>query len=154
MSKLFYSIPLALGLVACGGGKIVLRMQPQPLATADVRVTPTELEISGKKLWVKLQVQNLSTGTILIQRDQIIAHLPSGQTLTRAIGTGGWGYGYGVYDAHMPYALPPGAIHPVYVEYEEQGFKWKEMPSAQIDFGAAITRDGQPVAVPPFIVSR
>jgi hypothetical protein len=156
MSKLYYSIALSLALVGCGGGKIVLRMQPQPVDTADVHVTPTELMISGKKLWVKLQVQNLSAGTLLIQRDQIVAHLPNGQTLTRAIGTygGGWGYGYGAYEAHMPYALPPGAIHPVYVEYEEQGFKWKEMPSAQIDFGASITRDGQPVAVPPFIVSR
>jgi hypothetical protein len=150
MTKLVYSIALAFALVACGGSKIILRMQP--IDTADVNVTPTELMISGKKLWVKLQVQNRSTGTLLIQRDQIVAHLPNGQTLTRAIGSMGWGYG--VYDAHVPYVLPPGAIHPIYVEYEEQGFKWKDQPSAQIDFGAAITRDGQPVTVPQFIVSR
>ncbi len=145
-------VTLALTLVACGGGKIVLHMQG-PVQSADIHVTPTELIISGKKLWVKLLVQNASSGTLIIQRDQIVAHLPNGQTLTRAIGTGGWGY-YGAYATHEPYVLPPGAIHPVYVEYEEQGFKWKEMPSAQLDFAGAITRDGQPVVIPPFIVSQ
>ena len=126
-----------------------------PVDSADVHVTPTEIVYSGKKLWIKIMVQNNSKGTLMIQRDQMVAHLPNGQTLSRAVGTGGvgWGYGY-AYDTHAPYVLPPGAMHPVNVEFEEQGFKWKEIPSAQIDFGGAITRDGQPVVVPPFVVSR
>ncbi len=152
MRKLFCVAVLAVTLGGCGGGKIILHMQG-PVQSADIHVTPTELMISGKKLWVKLQVQNASSGMLMLQRDQIVVHLPNGQTLTRAIGTGGWGYGYG-YDLHQPYVIPPGAIHPVYVEFEEQGFKWKEIPSAQIDFAGALTRDGQPVAVPPFVVSQ
>ena len=152
MNKLFCVLILAVALAGCGGGKIILHMQG-PVASNDIHVTPTELMVSGKKLWVKLQVQNASGGTLIIQRDAIVAHLPNGQTLTRAMGSGAWGYGYGAY-AHEPYVLPPGAIHPVYVEFEEQGFKWKEMPSAQLDFAGAITRDGQPVVIPPFIVSH
>jgi hypothetical protein len=156
MNKLVSAVILSLALAGCGGGKIILHMQG-PVASADIHVTPTELMINGKKLWVKLQVQNAGPGTLLLQRDQIVVHLPNGQTLTRAIGTygGGWGYGYGAgYASHEPYVIPSGAIHPVYVEFEEQGFKWKEMPSAQIDFAGAITRDGQPVTIPPFVVSQ
>jgi hypothetical protein len=129
----------------------------QPVDTADVHIVPTEVMFSGKKLWVKLIVTNNSKGTIIIQRDQMTAHLPSGQTLTRAMGTyaGGWGYAYGAgYTTHEPYVMPPGSMHPVYVEFEEQGFKWRDIPSAQVDFAGAITRDGQPVSVPAFVVSR
>jgi hypothetical protein len=158
MNRLLYALILAATLLAsaaCGGGKVVLRMQP--VESADIRVTPTDVYLSGKKLWIKILVQNTSSGTLIIQRDQMLAHLPNGQTLTRAMGTyGGWGYGYGAGYAgiHEPYVLPPGVMHPVYIEFEELGFKWKDIPGAQIDFAGAITRDGQPVVVPPFVVSR
>jgi hypothetical protein len=159
MSRLLYVFALAFALSACGGETIVLRMQP--VASADVRVTPTELIVKGKKLWIKLIVQNMTDGVIMIQRDQMVAHLPNGQTLARAMGTYGgvgWGYGYayaGGYEGiHAPYVLPPGAMHPVYVEYEQQGFKWEDVPSVQIDFAGAITRDGKPLPVPPFVLSR
>lgn len=143
MNRLVYASVLAAALAGCGGGKIPLRAQT--VDSADVHVTPMEVYIGGKKLWVRITVQNLSKGTLIVQRDAMTAHLPNGQTLTRAMGS---------YTMHEPYVLPPGAMHPVYVEFEEQGFKWKDMPSAQIDFTGAVTRDGQPVAVPPFTVGR
>ncbi len=158
MNRSVYAVALAATLAACGGERATLHMQP--VATADVSVTPTEITISGKKLWVKLMVQNRTSGVVMLQRDQIVAHLPNGQTLARAMGTygGGWGYGYayaGGYEGiHAPYIMPPGSMHPVYVEFEEQGFKWQDIPSAQIDFAGAITKDGQAVPVPPFVVSR
>jgi hypothetical protein len=151
MNKLICCVALAFAVVAtaaCGGEKVYLRMQN--VDTADVHVVPTEIMISGAKLWVKIMVTNGSQGTLLLQRDQITCHVPNGMTLTRAVGT--WGHAYGA--GYAPYILPPGAMHPVYIEFEEQGFKWKDMPSAQIDFNTAITKDGQPVAVPPFTVSR
>ena len=156
MNRLVYALLLAVTLTACGGGKVVLRMQP--VQSADIRVTPTDVYLSGKKLWIKILIQNTSSGTLIIQRDQMLAHLPNGQTLTRAMGVygGGWGYAYGggYAGTHEPYVLPPGVMHPVYIEFEEMGFKWKDVPGAQIDFAGAITRDGQPVVVPPFLVSR
>jgi hypothetical protein len=142
-------LTLALWLAACGGEKITLHMQGA-VQSNDIRVTPTELVVSGKKLWIKLIVQNATAGTLLIQRDQIVAHLPNGMTLTRAIGSGAWGY----VPSHEPYVVPPGAMHPVYFEYDEQGFKWKDIGSVQIDFGGAITNNGQPVVVPPFVISQ
>ena len=143
MNRFVYASVLAAALAGCGGGKIVLRAQP--VDSADVRVTPMEVYVGGKKLWVRVSVQNNSKGTLIVQRDAMTAHLPNGQTLTRAMGS---------YTLHEPYVLPPGAMHPVYVEFEEQGFKWKDMPTAQIDFTGAITRDGQPVPVPAFVVGQ
>ena len=143
MNRLVYASVLAAAIAGCGGGKIVLRAQA--VDSADIRVTPMEVYVGGKKLWVRVTVQNNSRGTLILQRDAMTAHLPNGQTVTRAMGT---------YGLHEPYVLPPGAMHPVYVEFEEQGFKWRDMPSAQIDFNGAITRDGQPVPVPTFLVGR
>ena len=153
LKRSLYASAFVLAVAACGGEKAVLHMQP--VNTADVHVTPNEIKVSGKKLWVKVMVANASNGTLMIQRDQILAHLPNGQTLTRAIGTGGgYGWGYAYVDTHAPYVVPPGAMHPVNFEFEEQGFKWSDVPSVQIDFAGAVTRDGQPVAVPAFVVSR
>jgi hypothetical protein len=143
MNRTFYTLLFPMVLAGCGGEKIV--MHAQPLDSADIRVTPTELRVGGKKLWVKVMVQNTGTGTLILQRDAMTAHLPSGQTVPRAMG--GWGL-------HEPYVITPGAVHPVYVEFEEQGFKWSDVPSAQIDFTNAITKDGKPLTVPPFLVTR
>jgi hypothetical protein len=143
MNRIIYAVIFAVALAACGGGKVVLRAQP--VDSAEVHVIPLEVYLSGKKLWVRINVQNTSQGTLIIQRDAMLAHLPNGQTLTRAMGS--WGL-------HEPYVLPPGAMHPVYVEFEAQGFKWQDMPGAQIDFANGVTLNGQPIVVPPFTVSR
>ncbi len=143
MNKLIYASILAATVAGCGGGKIILHAQP--VDSPDIHVTPLDVYVGGKKLWVRLQVTNASQGTLILQRDAMTAHLPNGQTLTRAMGT---------YGMHEPYVLPPGAMHLVYVEFEEQGFKWKDIPSAQVDFAGAITKNGQPVVVPPFLVAR
>ena len=145
MNRLIYVVLLAmtLGLAACGGGKIVLHAQP--LDSGDVHVQPLDIYYGGKKLWVRLSVTNTSKGTLIVQRDAVVAHLPNGQTVSRAMGT---------YGLHEPYVIPQGGMHLVYVEFEEAGFHWKDIPSAQVDFANAITKDGQPVAVPPFAVSQ
>ena len=152
MKRFLYASAVVLAFAACGGDKEVLHMQN--VDTAELHVTPTEIRISGKKLWLKLNVANATNGTLMIQRDQIVAHLPNGQTLTRAIAKGGYGWGYAYVNTHQPYIIPPGAMHPLNVEYEEQGFKWKDIPSVQIDFAGAATINGQPVAVPAFVVQR
>jgi hypothetical protein len=130
-------------IAGCGGEKIV--MHAQPLDSPDLHVTPTELRVGGTKLWVKLMVQNVGQGTLILQRDAMVAHLPNGQTVPRAMGS--WG-------THEPYVITPGAVHPVYVEFDQQGFKWADVPSVQIDFNSAITKDGKPLTVPAFVVTR
>jgi hypothetical protein len=144
MRNFIFASSLLLSLAACPGEKIVLHAQP--LASADVQVSPLELYVDGEKLWVRVLVTNTSQGTITVQRDAMTAHLPNGTVIPRAMGTFG--------SVHTPYVLPPGGVHPVYVEFAAQGFDWKDVPTAQIDFTGAVTRDGQAVQVPPFVVAQ
>jgi hypothetical protein len=143
MKLILSSALVSLALAGCGGEKIVLHTQP--LDTADIHVTATEARIGGKKLWLKLMIQNNGSGTLIVTRDAMTAHLPNGQTLNRAVGS---------WTSHEPYVITPHGLHPVFVEFEQQGFEWKDVPQAQIDFTNAITKDGQPLSVPPFVVTR
>ena len=146
MSRIAYALPFALALslssVACGGHKEYLHAQA--VTSPDITVTPLEIWIGGKKLWVRLNVANNSKGTVIVNRDAVTAHLANGQTVARASGT---------YTQHEPYVIMPGSFHPVYVEFSEQGFNWHAVGAVQIDFTNAIMKDGQPVAVPPVVAN-
>jgi hypothetical protein len=143
MNRTLYAFLFPMVIAGCGGEKIVLHAQPAQ--NADINITANEVHVGGKKLWLKLMVQNNSNGTLIVQRDAMTVHLPNGQTLNRAMGT---------YSTHEPYVITAHAVHPVNIEFEEQGFKWSDVPSAQVDFTNAITKDGQPLAAPPLMVSR
>ncbi len=132
------TVSLSLSMAACGGGKEY--WHAQAVTSPDVTVTPTQIWVGGKKLWVRLNVQNGSKGTLIVNRDAIVAHTATGQTVGRASGA---------YTQHEPYVIMPGSFHPVYVEFEEQGFNWREAGGVQIDLGKAIMKDGQPVVAPP-----
>ncbi len=138
----------ALGFVlasamACGGGKHMWVAQAP--AGGPVVIQPEEVWAHGGKLWVRTNVVNSTNQLLTIDRDLIIARLGNGAVLHRAQGT---------YTQHMPYAIPPGAGHAVWVEFVGEGFDWRDVPSAQIDFSPATTLNGQPVAVPPLGVSQ
>ncbi len=133
---------LVVTLTACSS-TIVYRAQP--LEGPDVRVLPLQVTASGGKLWLRVDVTNASEGTIAVNRDYIKARLPSGQIVSRAQGT------FGIHNA---YTLPPGAMHAVYVEFEQQGVRWDDIAHVRIDFSLAITRDGKPVSVPELALDR
>jgi hypothetical protein len=103
-----------------------------------VTVQPTQVWIGGHKLWVRVNVMNESPEPILVDRDAIVARLPNGQTVERAVGRT---------SLHGAYTVPPGGFHAVYVEFEERGFDWDTVPSVTIDFTRGITRGGMPVRV-------
>ena len=147
MRRIVFALPvvfaLSLSSVACGGHKEYLHAQT--VTSPEVVVTPIEIWIGGKKLWVRVNVQNNTKGTLVVNRDAMTAHLASGQTVNRASGT---------YTQHGPTMIPAGSFHPVYVEFQEEGFSWHDVGGAQIDFTNAIMKDGQPVAVPPLVVGH
>ncbi len=104
------------------------------VAYEGVSVEPSQVWISGHKLWVRAVVINSGTQPIQVSRDAMIARVPSGQVVSRALGTT---------TVHDVYFIPGGAAHAVYVEFHEAGFDWNTVPQATIDFSNAITRDGQ-----------
>jgi hypothetical protein len=149
MNRVSLTMTVALGLTACGGEQ---RLYMQGIESPDVRVAPGKAVIRGDKLVVKVVVQNSSPSAISIVRDQIVARLPSGQTVTRAVGRpygeGIWSYyGGGGWVTHEPYVLAPGATREVDVAFKEVGFDWRDITAVAIDFDGAITRGGAPVTL-------
>lgn len=143
MSKLFASLVLVSTiLLACGGGKQFWSAQPVQGA---VSISPEQIWIAHNKLWVRVVVTNGTQMPIMINRDQIVARLPNGMVLQRAQGT---------YTQHFPYTVLPGGVQPVYVEFFSQGFDWHTVPNAQVDFTPGTTANGQPVQVPPLVVTN
>ncbi len=130
----FVALFAVLALVACT--KSYLHAD---VAQAEgVVVQPLETWIGGHKLWVRVDVVNEGQEAITVNRDAIVARLPSGQVVGRAVGR---------WTQHEAYVVPPQATHPVYVEFEEAGFDWDRTPSVTIDFGHALMRGNQPIVV-------
>jgi len=127
---------LATLLIACGGGKTYMRAQT--VQSAGVLVQPTDVWIGGHKLWVRVDLANQGPAPLIVNRDAIVARLPNGQTVPRAVGRT---------TVHNEYMIPPGASHAVWVEFEEAGFDWHAVPQVTIDFTPAVMRAGQPVPV-------
>lgn len=103
-----------------------------------VVVQPLQVWIGGHKLWVRVNVANEGSEEILVDRDRVVARLPSGQTVGRSVGST---------SLHGAYVIPPHASHLVYVEFEETGFDWDTVPQTIIDFTPAITRGNSHISV-------
>ncbi|HSQ62100.1 MAG TPA: hypothetical protein VLM85_02760 [Polyangiaceae bacterium] len=103
-----------------------------------ITVQPTLVVASGDKLWVRTTVTNSGTQPIVVNRDAIVARLPSGMVVGRAMGTT---------TIHEPYFIAGGMSHEVNVEFHEAGFDWHVVPQATIDFTAGITRNGQRIPI-------
>lgn len=103
-----------------------------------VTVQPMEVWTSSHKLWVRAMVINSGTQPIMVNRDAVVARLPSGMVVPRAIGRT---------SLHGVYFVPGGLSHPVYVEFEEHGFDWDTVAAATIDLSGAVTREGQPLPI-------
>jgi hypothetical protein len=144
MLKVFSTLLLVSSLtLACGGGgKHFWSAQP---VSGPITIQPQEIWAHGGKLWVRTMVTNGTQAPINIDRDQVVARLPNGAVAHRAAGA---------YTLHAPYMVPPGGVHEVYVEFGAEAGPWRDVPSAQIDFSAAITSNGQPVQVPPLTVAN
>jgi hypothetical protein len=145
--KLAYALPCVFALslsslTGCGGHKEY--MHAQAVTSPDITVQPLEIWIGGKKLWVRVNVQNNSKSVVVVNRDAMTAHLGNGRTVGRAMGS---------YTQHEPYNIMPGSFHPVYVEFSQEGFNWHEVGPVQIDFTGAVLKDGAPVAVPPLVAA-
>lgn len=111
-------------------------MHADSVSYEGVSLQPNEVWISGHKLWVRATVINTGTQPIQVDRDAVLARLPSGPVVGRAMG---------VTTVHAPYVILGGMSHPVYVEFHESGFDWDHVQQATIDFTGAITREGQPL---------
>ena len=134
-------LSLSLSAVACGHKEV---WHTQVAEQNGVRIVPEQVYVSGHKLWVRTTVVNGTQQAMLILRDEIVVRLPNGAVVPRAAGRT---------SLHQPYNVMPGGAHEVYVEFEDNGFDWRAVPSVNVDFSPGVTLDGQPVQLAPLVAS-
>jgi hypothetical protein len=88
---------------------------------------------------VKLWVQNLSQAFMLVDRDGFALRLPDGRVLRRASG---------VFSNHVPYNLPPGGGHEVFVDFRDPGHDMRQINAASLIVGGiSFSTDPRPRVV-------
>ena len=88
---------------------------------------------------VKLWVQNLSQAFMMVDRDGFALRLPDGRVLRRAIGT---------FTQHVPYNLPPGGGHEVFVDFRDPGQDMRNINAASLIVGGiSFSTDPRPRVV-------
>lgn len=130
----FLVLLAAIALLACTKSYL----HAETAQAEGVVVQPMQVWIGGQKLWVRVNVANEGSEPILVDRDRVVARLPSGQTVSRAVGRT---------SLHGAYVVPPHTSHLVYVEFEELGFDWETVPRVTIDFTNAVTRGDQHISL-------
>ena len=132
--KTLVRLLVLLALVACTKSYL----HAETAQAEGVIVQPLQVWVGGHKLWVRVNVANEGSEAILVDRDRVVARLPSGQTVGRAVGKT---------SLHNAYVIPGHTSHLVYVEFEEAGFDWDTVPGATIDFTPAIMRGNDHIAI-------
>jgi hypothetical protein len=117
-------------VTGCGGKQAWSVASAQ---SAGVTIEPLDGFVRGGKLWIRTNVVNGGSVPIIVDRDAVRCVLPNGMAIARASGSA---------TVHTPYAILPGGMHAVYVEFEGD---FLGVPSATIDFSQAITANGQPM---------
>ena len=121
--------------VACGGRQVWVGQA----VSGPVSIQPQKAWFEGGKLWVRTIVVNNTGQAITINRDAIIARLPNNTRVPRANST-----------SHEPYFLASGGAHDVNLEFEGD---FSNVANAEVDFSPGVTLNGQPMQVPPLVVS-
>ena len=138
----------ALGVLAvvfcasCGGGRIPWRAAP--IQGSGIMVTPTETYVQGHLLNVRTTFMNQGPLPITVNRDAVQLIMPDGRVVARSSGT---------YTQHTPYVIMPGMSHAVWVDFRAEGWRWQELPGAQVNWGPAVSVNGQPVAIGPMALA-
>ena len=131
------------GSTALGCGKKQI-WSAQTVVTPTLRIQPLEVSISKSLLYVQTSFVNTGPVPISVDRDRVTVTLPDGRTITRSQGTT---------TQHAPYFIPPNGEHKVYVDFKAEGFQWKDVPDAQVNWTGAVMIDGRLIDVPPTHVS-
>ena len=110
----------------------------QPVATAEVRITPQEIYRRKDRLFVRVTVTNLTTENLTVDRDAMSLQLEGGRVLGRSSG---------MTTLHHPYNLPPNAAHSIYVDFKDDGID-EATRSANVIWKGAVFAGARELAIP------
>jgi hypothetical protein len=131
----------SVSVTGCGKKQI---WNAQTVVTPTLRIQPLEVSVAKSLLYVQTSFVNTGPVPITIDRDRVTVTLPDGRTITRSQGTT---------TQHTPYFVAPNAEQKVYVDFKAEGFAWKDVADAQVNWTGAVMIDGRPIDVPPTHVS-
>ena len=133
--------PLALALGACGHGHQA--WLAQPVVAGGIQIQAADAYSDGHRLHVRAMVFNNGPVPIQVNRDAVVAILPDGRSIPR---------GQGMTSTHTIYTIMPGLSHEAFVDFPAQGFAWRDLPGAQVNWSNGITINGMPVQLPPTVL--
>ena len=131
------------GSSAAGCGKKQI-WSAQTVITPTLRIQPLEVSLAHGLLYVQTSFVNTGPVPITVDRDRVSITLPDGRTIMRSSGTT---------TQHTPYFVPPNGEQKVYVDFKAEGFEWKNVTDAQVNWTGAVMIDGRLIDVPPTHVS-
>lgn len=135
LAIIFLLVTLAVG--GCLGSKQT--WSAQPVATAEVRITPQEVYRRKDRLFVRVTVTNLTQENITVDRDAISLQLEGGRVLERSSG---------MTTQHHPYTLAPSAAHSIYVDFKDDGID-EATSAANVIWKGSAFAGARELAIPP-----
>ena len=111
----------------------------QPVATAEVRISPQEVYRRKDRLFVRVTFTNLTKENVTVDRDGISLQLEGGRILGRSSG---------MTTLHHPYNVPPNAAHSIYVDFKDEEID-EATTSANILWKGAVFAGAREIAIPP-----
>lgn len=128
---------LTLTLGGCLGAKE--GWSAQPIATAEVRITPQEVYRRKDRLFVRVTFTNLTQENVTVDRDGISLQLDGGVLLARSSGTT---------TQHHPYTVPPNGAHAVYVDFRDEAID-EALGGANVVWKGAVFAGKREIVIPP-----
>ncbi len=139
--KRVHAIVVVLSLLAvltgCLGAK--QSWSAQPVATAEVRISPQEVYRRKDRLFVRVTFTNLTGENMTVDRDGISLQLEGGPLLGRSSG---------MTTLHKPYNVAPNQAHSIYVDFKDDGID-EATSAANVIWKGAVFAGAREVAVPP-----
>jgi outer membrane protein OmpA-like peptidoglycan-associated protein len=118
-------VPSGLG---CAGKKT--HMHAESVSASGVRVSPSDVYSNGSVLVVKLNVLNQGDSAVVLDEDAARLTLPDGRILSPS--------------SHAKAKNLERGAELVRIDFRSEGFKWKEIPRAQLDLSSALLVNGSP----------
>src|SRR3954471_24337045 len=128
---------VAVLLGGCLGSK--QNWSAQPVATAEVRISPQEVYRRKNRVFVRVTLTNLTHENITVDRDGVSLDLGGGRVLGRSSG---------MTTQHHPYTVPPNGAHSVYVDFMDDGID-EGTAGANVVWRGAVFAGARELAIPP-----
>lgn len=130
-----FAVVSGAGSAGCAGRKT--HLHAEAVSARGVRVSPSEVFSNSAVLVVKVNVINEGGAPITLDTDAVRLTLADGRVISPSS------------HAKGAKTIESRASELVRIDFRSDGFRWKDVPRAQLDLGGAVLVHGSPTAIPP-----